>query len=136
MADWAISGMGNGVDAFGLGGPEVDHPPEKFEKAFQKARDAGLPSVPHAGETVGLSFTVTNTNIDDRVEPGLPGEAVGLSFTVANTNLEDRAEPGLPNETVGLSVIVANENIDARVEPGLPNEAVGLSFTVFNGPTE
>lgn len=52
-ADWAISGMGNGVLAFGLGGPEVGHPPEKFTQAFDRARAAGLPSVPHAGETEG-----------------------------------------------------------------------------------
>jgi adenosine deaminase len=53
VADWAISGFGNGVVAFGLGGPEVDNPPEKFRAAFARARAAGLPSVPHAGETVG-----------------------------------------------------------------------------------
>lgn len=52
-ADWAIHGMGNGVTAFGLGGPEVDHPPEKFRAAFNRAHAAGLPCVPHAGETVG-----------------------------------------------------------------------------------
>jgi len=53
VADWAISGMGNGVTAIGLGGPEVDNPPEKFRAAFGRARAAGLPSVPHAGETEG-----------------------------------------------------------------------------------
>ncbi len=53
IADWAISGMGDGVAAFGLGGPEVGHPPEKFKAAFDRIRAAGLPSVPHAGETVG-----------------------------------------------------------------------------------
>ncbi len=52
-ADWAISGMGNGVTAFGLGGPEVGHPPEKFKAAFDRAHAAGLPCAPHAGETVG-----------------------------------------------------------------------------------
>ncbi len=52
-ADWAIAGMGQGVSAFGLGGPEVGHPPEKHKAAFDRARAAGLPSVPHAGETVG-----------------------------------------------------------------------------------
>jgi adenosine deaminase len=52
-AEWAISGMGEGVVALGLGGPEVGHPPEKFREAFDRARAAGLPSVPHAGETVG-----------------------------------------------------------------------------------
>jgi len=52
-ADWAISAMGEGVVALGLGGPEVGHPPEKFKEAFDRAYAAGLPSVPHAGETVG-----------------------------------------------------------------------------------
>ncbi|MFQ5611180.1 MAG: adenosine deaminase [Anaerolineae bacterium] len=52
-ADWAIGGMGDGVVALGLGGPEVGNPPEKFKAAFDQARAAGLPSVPHAGETVG-----------------------------------------------------------------------------------
>jgi adenosine deaminase len=53
VADWAIEGMGDGVIALGLGGPEVGNPPEKFTAAFERARAAGLPSVPHAGETVG-----------------------------------------------------------------------------------
>ena len=53
VADWAITGMGDGVVALGLGGPEVGHPPEKFVDSFERARSAGLPSVPHAGETVG-----------------------------------------------------------------------------------
>jgi adenosine deaminase len=53
VADWAISGMDNGVCAFGLGGPEVGNPPEKFKRAFERTRAAGLPGVPHAGETSG-----------------------------------------------------------------------------------
>jgi adenosine deaminase len=53
VARWAVSGMDHGVVALGLGGPEVGHPPEKFTSAFKIARDAGLPSVPHAGETMG-----------------------------------------------------------------------------------
>lgn len=55
VADWAIEGFGNGVTAFGLGGAEVGFPPEQFEKAFDRARSAGLPSAPHAGETEGPS---------------------------------------------------------------------------------
>lgn len=52
-AEWAIGAMGDGVVALGLGGPEVDNPPEKFKESFDRAHAAGLPSVPHAGETVG-----------------------------------------------------------------------------------
>jgi len=53
VVDWAIAGHGEGVSAIGLGGPEVGRPPELFEKGFQRACAAGLPSAPHAGETEG-----------------------------------------------------------------------------------
>jgi aminodeoxyfutalosine deaminase len=53
VADWAIENMGNGIIALGLGGPEIDNPPELFQAAFERARAAGLPSLPHAGETEG-----------------------------------------------------------------------------------
>jgi adenosine deaminase len=53
IADWAIAAHGQGVVALGLGGPEVGNPPERYAAAFERARAAGLPRVPHAGETVG-----------------------------------------------------------------------------------
>jgi aminodeoxyfutalosine deaminase len=53
VAEWAISALDRGAVGFGLGGPEVGYPPEWFEEAFATAREAGLHSVPHAGETVG-----------------------------------------------------------------------------------
>jgi aminodeoxyfutalosine deaminase len=42
-----------GIVGVGLGGEEALYPPEPFEPAFRAARDAGLASVPHAGEVVG-----------------------------------------------------------------------------------
>lgn len=53
VAGWAIGAMGQGVCGLGLGGPEVGNPPEKFKTAFEMAFKAGLPAMPHAGETVG-----------------------------------------------------------------------------------
>jgi adenosine deaminase len=53
VVDWAIENMGNGIIAFGLGGPEIDNPPEIFIETFERAKSAGLPSLPHAGETEG-----------------------------------------------------------------------------------
>ncbi|HEX5082484.1 MAG TPA: adenosine deaminase [Blastocatellia bacterium] len=53
VADWAISGMDRGVVALGMGGIEAGNPPELFKDAFERARTAGLPAVPHAGETAG-----------------------------------------------------------------------------------
>jgi aminodeoxyfutalosine deaminase len=49
----AIEGMNDGVVGIGLGGTEVGAPPEPFAPWFDRARAAGLRSVPHAGETVG-----------------------------------------------------------------------------------
>jgi aminodeoxyfutalosine deaminase len=54
-AQWAVSGKDRGVVALGLGGAEVDNPPENFTAAFQYAWDNGLPSIPHAGETEGAA---------------------------------------------------------------------------------
>src|SRR5215475_11854765 len=53
VADWAIGGIESGVVALGLGGIEAGNPPELFQEAFDRARAAGLPAVPHAGETAG-----------------------------------------------------------------------------------
>lgn len=53
IADWAIKRYGDGLIALGLGGPEVDNPPEKFQEAFDLVRTAGIPRILHAGETVG-----------------------------------------------------------------------------------
>lgn len=53
VAHWAVDNMSRGVSALGLGGPEVGFPPGLFRRAFDVAREAGLPSVPHAGETEG-----------------------------------------------------------------------------------
>lgn len=52
-ADWAISGYGRGVVAFGIGGSERGNPPSKFADSFARVKAAGVPSVPHAGEVVG-----------------------------------------------------------------------------------
>lgn len=49
----AIEGMSAGVVALGLGGMENGYPPEGFAPWFEKARAAGLHSVPHAGELAG-----------------------------------------------------------------------------------
>ncbi len=45
--------MDRGVVGLGLGGIEQGHPAEWFTDAFAMARQAGLHSVPHAGEVVG-----------------------------------------------------------------------------------
>ncbi len=53
VAEWAVSATDRGVVGFGLGGTEHGHPPEWFVGAYDVAREAGLHSVPHAGEVAG-----------------------------------------------------------------------------------
>lgn len=55
IADWAVERYGDGLIAFGLGGPEAGNPPEKYRAAFERVRAAGIPCILHAGETVGPS---------------------------------------------------------------------------------
>jgi aminodeoxyfutalosine deaminase len=53
MAECAVRYRDRGVVGIGLGGPEVGYPPEPYAKAFAIAREGGIASVPHAGETEG-----------------------------------------------------------------------------------
>jgi len=53
VVDWAIENIENGIIALGLGGPEKNIPPELFFETFARARNSGLPSLPHARETEG-----------------------------------------------------------------------------------
>ena len=52
-ADYAIDHGPDALIGFGLGGPEIGFPRPQFKPAFDRARAAGLHSVPHAGETTG-----------------------------------------------------------------------------------
>lgn len=51
--DYAIMGKEVGVIALGLGGNEVNAPPEPFAPIFMEAKRHGLKSLPHAGESEG-----------------------------------------------------------------------------------
>jgi adenosine deaminase len=52
-ATFAAAQAGRGVVAFGLAGSEHRAGPEQFARAAATAREAGLLSVPHAGELLG-----------------------------------------------------------------------------------
>jgi len=49
----AVANAQRGVVGIGLGRSEGDYPPQLYERAFAEAKDAGLGSVPHAGEADG-----------------------------------------------------------------------------------
>ena len=50
---YATKYLDRGIVGVGLGGIELGYPPEPFAPAFERAKDAGLGSVPHAGELAG-----------------------------------------------------------------------------------
>jgi aminodeoxyfutalosine deaminase len=52
-ARYSIKYRDRGVVGLGLGGLEAQNPPEPYAPAFRLAKDAGLGSVPHAGEVAG-----------------------------------------------------------------------------------
>jgi aminodeoxyfutalosine deaminase len=54
-ARFAVKYRERGVVGLGLGGRETGFPPEPFAPAFRIAKDGGLGSVPHAGETEGAA---------------------------------------------------------------------------------
>ncbi len=53
VVEIALAAREMGVVALGLGGSEADFPPELFVRAFERAYQAGLPCIPHAGEVAG-----------------------------------------------------------------------------------
>lgn len=53
VLDYAVQGQEFGVIGIGLGGNEIDAPPQPFKEVFLKAKQLGLHRIPHAGETEG-----------------------------------------------------------------------------------
>jgi aminodeoxyfutalosine deaminase len=53
VAEQAVRFRERGIVGLGLGGPEVGYPPEPYAAAFEIAREGGIASLPHAGETAG-----------------------------------------------------------------------------------
>ena len=50
---WVLRHRPPGTVGFGLGGPEIGVGRARFVRPFTAAREAGLHSLPHAGETTG-----------------------------------------------------------------------------------
>lgn len=65
--------MGAPIDAIGLDSAEVDNPPEKFVALYDRARDAGLRLVAHAGEEGPCGYVSQALDLlrVDRVDHGI-----------------------------------------------------------------
>src|SRR5207302_1295892 len=73
LARYAAKYRDRRIVAIGLGGLEAQYPPEPFAPAFEIARDAGLGSVPHAGEVAGPESIrgALETLAPDRIRHGI-----------------------------------------------------------------
>jgi adenine deaminase len=61
------------VAGIGLGGPELDNPPRKFARAFERARALGWHTVAHAGEEGPAAYVADAVDVlkVDRVDHGV-----------------------------------------------------------------
>jgi aminodeoxyfutalosine deaminase len=86
----SIAHADRGVVGIGLGGAEGDYPPQLYERAFAQARDAGLGSVPHAGEADGPASVRAAMEVlgADRIRHGIrAAEDVGLLREIAGRGI-------------------------------------------------
>lgn len=99
-ARFAVEAQDRGIVALGLGGTEAKYPPEQFTDLFGLARDAGLPSVPHAGETAGPESIWNAIKLLNAVRIGHGVRAIEDPALV-----EYLADHGIPLETSPTSNI-------------------------------
>ena len=91
--DTALRLQPDGLIGFGLGGPEIGVPRPQFKPHFDRARAAGLHSLPHAGESTGPQ------TIWDALE-SLGAERIGHGIAAAQDPalMAHLAENGIPLE--------------------------------------
>jgi aminodeoxyfutalosine deaminase len=121
----ALDERPDGLVSFGLGGPEIGVPRPQFKPYFDKARAAGLHSVPHAGETTG-----PETIWDALRELGAERIGHGISAARDPELMAHLADHGIPLE------ISPTSNLRTRAVPSLDEHplpvlvAAGVPVTI------
>lgn len=112
-ANIAVEHGPDSLIAFGLGGPEIGAPRPRFSPAFDRARAAGLHSVPHAGETTGPQTIWDALNL-------LGAERIGHGTSAAQDPhlLEHLASQRIPLEVCPTS------NIATRAVSSYPEHPI------------
>ena len=114
-----------GLVSFGLGGPEIGVPRPQFKPYFDRARAAGLHSVPHAGETTG-----PETVWDALRELGAERVGHGTSAAQDRRLLEHLAEHRIPLEVCPTSNIATRAVRVLDEHPIRDMVAAGVLVTV------
>ncbi|MEU1621764.1 adenosine deaminase [Streptomyces sp. NPDC008238] len=115
----------DGLVSFGLGGPEIGVPRPQFKPYFDRARAAGLHSVPHAGETTG-----PQTIWDALNELGAERIGHGTSATQDPRLLDHLAEHRIPLEVCPTSNIATRAVATLDEHPVKEMVAAGVLVTV------
>ncbi|MEU2831393.1 adenosine deaminase [Streptomyces lavendulae] len=114
-----------GLVSFGLGGPEIGVPRPQFKPYFDRARAAGLHSVPHAGETTG-----PETVWDAIRELGAERIGHGTSSTRDPELLAYLAEHRIALEVCPTSNIATRAVADLDEHPVKEMVAAGVPVTI------
>jgi aminodeoxyfutalosine deaminase len=114
-----------GLVSFGLGGPEIGVPRPPFKPYFDRARAAGLRSVPHAGETTGPETVWDALNF-------LGAERIGHGTSSARDPrlLAHLAEHGIALEVCPTSNIATRAVRTLGEHPVKEFVAAGVTVTV------
>ncbi|MFF7678638.1 adenosine deaminase [Actinacidiphila glaucinigra] len=115
----------DGLVSFGLGGPEIGVPRPQFKPYFDRARAAGLHSVPHAGETTG-----PQTIWDALRELGAERIGHGTSAIQDPRLLDHLAEHRIPLEVCPTSNIATRAVATLDEHPVKEMVAAGVLVTV------
>jgi aminodeoxyfutalosine deaminase len=115
----------DGLVSFGLGGPEIGVPRPQFKPYFDRARAAGLHSVPHAGETTG-----PGTVWDALTELGAERIGHGTSSAQDPRLLAHLAEHRIPLEVCPTSNIATRAVATLEEHPITAFVEAGVLVTV------
>ncbi len=123
--DTALRIRPDGLVSFGLGGPEIGVPRPQFAPHFDRARAAGLHSVPHAGESTGPETIWDALN-------HLGAERIGHGIAAAQDPalLAHLAAEGIPLEVCPTSNL-RTRSVPSLDEHPLPSlVAAGVPVTI------
>jgi len=123
--DYALHHRPEGLVAFGLGGPELGVSRAQFQPHFERARGAGLHSVPHAGETTG-----PQTVWDSLTFLGAERIGHGTSSAQDPALLRHLAETGTPLEVCPSSNIATRAVASLDEHPVRAFRDAGVTVTV------
>jgi aminodeoxyfutalosine deaminase len=123
--DYALGHRPDGLVGFGLGGPEAGVPRPQFQPHFEKARAAGLHSVPHAGETTGPQTVWDSLTL-------LHAERIGHGTSSAQDPelLRHLADSGVPLEVCPSSNVATRAVASLDQHPIMAFRDAGVTVTV------